>query len=81
VAAAFEHNTKVCALKQASEASARCSCIHFSASGHLLAYQAFAWVPPSQVLFTETVSNPTLVVADLPQLADIAHSKVSMELY
>ena len=29
-----------------------------------------------QVLYTETVSNPTLVVADLPTLADIAHSHV-----
>ena len=29
-----------------------------------------------QVVFTEAVSNPTLVVANLPALADIAHSKV-----
>ena len=28
-----------------------------------------------QVLFTEVVSNPTLVVADLPRLAGIAHSR------
>jgi methionine-gamma-lyase len=29
----------------------------------------------TRVLYTETFSNPTLVVADLPRLADIAHGK------
>lgn len=29
-----------------------------------------------QVVYTESLSNPTLVVADIPALAEIAHSKV-----
>jgi O-acetylhomoserine/O-acetylserine sulfhydrylase-like pyridoxal-dependent enzyme len=28
----------------------------------------------TQVLYTETLSNPTLAVADIPALADIAHA-------
>ena len=32
-----------------------------------------AFTPRTRVLYTETVSNPTLVVADLAALADIAH--------
>lgn len=31
--------------------------------------------PVLQVIYTETLSNPTLVVADLPILAELAHSK------
>jgi cystathionine beta-lyase/cystathionine gamma-synthase len=29
-----------------------------------------------QVIYTEAVSNPTLVLADLPAIAEIAHSRV-----
>lgn len=29
-----------------------------------------------QVVYTEAISNPTLAVANLPALADIAHIKV-----
>ncbi|TNF22568.1 MAG: aminotransferase class I/II-fold pyridoxal phosphate-dependent enzyme [Deltaproteobacteria bacterium] len=32
-----------------------------------------AFTPKTKVLFTESLSNPTLVVANLPALADIAH--------
>ncbi|PIE19060.1 MAG: cystathionine beta-lyase [Proteobacteria bacterium] len=32
-----------------------------------------AFTPKTKVLYTETLSNPTLVVADLPRLAEIAH--------
>lgn len=28
-----------------------------------------------QVIYTETVSNPTLVVADIPALAELAHAR------
>lgn len=39
-------------------------------------YDYRAFPIPIQVVYTETVSNPTLVVADLPALAHIAHSHV-----
>ncbi len=32
-----------------------------------------AFTPKTKVLYTESLSNPTLVVADLPRLAEIAH--------
>jgi methionine-gamma-lyase len=32
-----------------------------------------AFTPRTKVLFCETVSNPTLRVADIPKLAEIAH--------
>lgn len=35
-------------------------------------------LPPcrTKVIYTETLSNPTLVVADIPALAQLAHSRV-----
>ena len=36
---------------------------------------AAAFTDRTKVLYTESVSNPTLRVSDLPQLADIAHEK------
>ena len=38
-------------------------------------------VPPfpacrTRVIYTETLSNPTLVLADIPRLAELAHTKV-----
>lgn len=38
-----------------------------------LAAVAAAFTPRTRALYVETLSNPTLVVADLPQLAAIAH--------
>ncbi|HMP02175.1 MAG TPA: aminotransferase class I/II-fold pyridoxal phosphate-dependent enzyme [Gemmatales bacterium] len=38
-----------------------------------LAAVAAAFTPRTKVLYTETMSNPTLHVADLPALADLAH--------
>nr|BAU71133.1 methionine-gamma-lyase [Parachlorella kessleri] len=39
-----------------------------------------AITPATKVIYAETLSNPTLVVADLPALAEIAHSRVSITL-
>jgi cystathionine beta-lyase/cystathionine gamma-synthase len=50
---------------------------HPFAAAAAVAAAAAAALPPSpapQVVYCESVSNPTLVVADLPALADIAHA-------
>jgi methionine-gamma-lyase len=44
----------------------------FVNAGDLDAVEA-AFTPRTKLLYVETVSNPTLVVADLPRLAEIAH--------
>lgn len=36
---------------------------------------AKAFTPKTRMLFVETMANPTLAVADIPKLAEIAHSK------
>jgi len=36
---------------------------------------AAAFTPRTRVLYTESISNPTLVVADLPALAAVAHAR------
>ena len=38
---------------------------------------AAALTPSTRVIYTETLSNPTLVVADIPALAELAHAKVA----
>lgn len=44
----------------------------FVDSGDLAAVEA-AFTPRTRLLYVESLSNPTLVVADLPRLAEIAH--------
>lgn len=56
--------TKVSYCHQAAALAYACGDLWFQEALHV------------QVLFTEAVSNPTLVVANLPTLAEIAHSKV-----
>ena len=34
-----------------------------------------AFTPNTRVLYVETISNPTLRVADIPRLAEIAHAR------